>query len=191
MFHFFFESLKPYVQLTDHDKLLCEAKFEPHRFVKNTTIEEENKTPKHLYYINKGFMRLYYFDENGDEVTTLISGKGQFITSFLDFINQKKTNLNLECITDCEVLRIERKALVSLIDASDNFKQFSIIIFEQAIISTQNRANELATLSAEQRYNKLIENNPEIVQSVPLQYISSYLGIKPQSLSRIRRKPII
>jgi hypothetical protein len=64
------------------------------------------------------------------------------------------------------------------------------VIFEQSVATTQIRANDFATLTAELRYKKLIDNQPEIIQHVPIQYIASYLGIKPQSLSRIRKQII-
>ena len=80
--------------------------------------------------------------------------------------------------------------LVELIDKNENFKNFSLIIFEQAMASTNIRANDLATLTAELRYKKLLEMQPEIIQNVPVQYIASYLGMKPQSLSRIRKQLI-
>jgi CRP/FNR family transcriptional regulator, anaerobic regulatory protein len=186
----FYEVFGAFAQLNVEDKNSCEAVFLPHDFAKNTILEEENKTPKHLYFINKGFMRLFYYDDHGDEVTTLIAPPNRFITPFLDFINEKKSNLNLVCITDCEVLKVERSQLVSLIEKSENFKKISIIIFEQAIATTQIRANDLATLTAELRYKKLMDESPEIAQNVPIQYIASYLGIKPQSLSRIRKQLI-
>jgi CRP/FNR family transcriptional regulator, anaerobic regulatory protein len=190
IFSKFYTALSRHIQLTDDDKLLCEAEFIPFEFAKNSFLEEENKVPKHLYFISEGFMRLFYYDDSSNEITTFLASEGQFITPFLDFIHEKTTNQNLECITDCKVLRIERSRLVTLIDKSLNFKQFSLVIFEQAIASTQSRANDLATQTAEQRYINLLEKNPQFVQNIPLQYISSYLGIKPQSLSRIRKQLI-
>ncbi len=186
----FINIFKNYTQLSESDLAFCIPYFELKSFPKNTIAEEENKVPKHLYFINRGFMRLFYYDDNGDEVTTLIATKNSFITSFLDFIHQKKSNLNLECITDCEVYKIERSNLVDLIDKNENFKNFSVTIFEQNIVITNTRANDLATLSAEMRYKKLLKHQPEIIQNVPIQYIASYLGIKPQSLSRIRKQII-
>jgi CRP/FNR family transcriptional regulator, anaerobic regulatory protein len=177
-----------YMQLTDSDIAFCKQYFELKRLPKNTITEEENKIPTYLYFVSEGFMRLFYYDDNGDEVTTLIAAPNKFITPFLDFIHQKKSTLNLECITDCELYQIERSKLVELIDKNENFKNFSLVIFEQAIATTNIRANDLATLTAELRYKKLLEQNPEIIQNVPIQYIASYLGIKPQSLSRIRKQ---
>jgi CRP/FNR family transcriptional regulator, anaerobic regulatory protein len=179
-----------YTQLTESDLKICESYFEQMTSSKNTIIEEEKKIPKHLYFINEGYMRLFYYDDNGDEVTTFIASPQNFITSFLDFIHQKESSQNLECITDCKCYRIERSKLVELIDRNEKFKNFSLVIFEQAIATTNIRANDLATLTAELRYKKLLEKQPEIIQNVPVQYIASYLGIKPQSLSRIRKQMI-
>lgn len=69
-------------------------------------------------------------------------------------------------------------------------KDFSILVFQESITYNENRSKELSTLNAEQRYIKLIKNYPGIIQNVPIQYIASFLGMKPESLSRIRRKLI-
>ena len=105
-------------------------------------------------------------------------------------LSQTKSNENLECITNCEFYKIERSKLVELIDKSENFKKLSLAIFEQSVATTQLRANDFATLTAELRYKKLVEQQPELIKNVPVQYIASYLGIKPQSLSRIRKQLI-
>jgi CRP/FNR family transcriptional regulator, anaerobic regulatory protein len=178
------------VILTETDVELCKTYFEHYSVSKNTIVEESDKIPQHLYFIVSGYMRLFYYDDNGDEVTNHISSPNNFIASFLSLINEKKSAENVECITDCTLLRITRHNMVTLIDRSENFKKFSLIIFEQAIASGSKRADELATLNAEQRYIKLLEQQPEILQNIPIQYIASYLGIKPQSLSRIRRQII-
>jgi len=179
-----------HVKLTESDIEFCKQYFELKSVSKNNIVEEENKVPKHLYFLSKGFMRLFYYDDNGDEITTFIVSQNRFITSFTNFINEVKSNENLECITNCEFYRIERSKLIELIDKNENFKKFSLVIFEQAATTNQIRANDFATLTAELRYKKMVEHQPEIIQHVPIQYIASYLGIKPQSLSRIRKQMI-
>jgi CRP-like cAMP-binding protein len=185
------DTISKTITLTEADIQLCGNYFEPVTTPKNYIAEEQDKIPQYLYFIASGFVRLFYYDDNGDEVTSHISPANNFIASFLSFIHQKKAKENVECITECELLRISRPNLVTLIDQSENFKNFSLIIFEHAIASTETRANDLATLTAEQRYKKLMETQPAILQQVPVQYIASYLGIKPQSLSRIRRQIIM
>lgn len=135
-------------------------------------------------------MRLFHQNEKGEEMTTHINCPPGFITSYFNYINQTPSDENLECITDCQLLRITKTNLDKLIDKSSAFKDFSISVFQQSISYNENRSKELATLTAEQRYLKLIKEYPNILQNVPLQYIASFLGMNPKSLSRIRKQVI-
>ena len=178
------------VALTDSEILLCKQYFEPVLFPKNYIIEEEGKTPKYLYFVVSGFLRLFHYNDLGDEITTHINCPPGFITSYFNFINQTLSNENVECITDCKLLKISKNNLDILTSESSVFKDFSIYVFQQSISYNENRSKELAALNAEQRYLKLIENYPAVIQNVPLQYIASFLGINPKSLSRIRKQLI-
>jgi CRP-like cAMP-binding protein len=178
------------VTLSDSDRALCVQYFEPALFPKNRVIEEEGKIPGYLYFVVSGFVRLFYYSDEGDETTTHINCPPGFITSYLNFIHQTKASENLECITECELLRITKVNLDLLTQKSAAFKDFSISIFQQSLAYNENRSKELATLSAEQRYLKLIDNHPGIIHNVPLQYIASFLGMNAKSLSRIRKSII-
>ncbi|MDN3691591.1 Crp/Fnr family transcriptional regulator [Chryseobacterium tructae] len=164
--------------------------FEPVSFLKNTVIEEAGKIPNYLYYIVSGYLRLFYLDENGNEVTTHINCPPGFFTSYFHFSNGTISDHHVECITACELLRITKKDLDHLVNESQAMKDFSISVFQHSIAYNENRSRELSALNAEQRYLKLLKDYPEIIQHVPIQYIASFLGMKPESLSRIRRKII-
>ncbi|MFB9065133.1 Crp/Fnr family transcriptional regulator [Flavobacterium branchiarum] len=169
---------------------MCIRYFEPVLFPKNRILEEEGKIPGYLYFVVSGFVRLFHYNDNGDEVTTHINCPPGFITSYTNFSNQKKSDENLECVTECELLRITKTDLDLLIQQSSSFKDFSILVFQQSLSYNENRSKELATLTAERRYLKLIENYPEVLHNVPMQYIASFLGMNPKSLSRIRKQII-
>lgn len=162
--------------------------FEPVLYPKNRIIEEEGKVPKYLYYIVSGYLRLFHYNENGDEVTTHINCPPGFFTSYFNFINECKSPENVECITECELLRITKADLETLTSKNAAMKDFSIEVLQEAMVYNEKRSVELASLTAEQRYRKLIENQPGILHNVPITYIASFLGMKPESLSRIRRK---
>lgn len=176
------------ITLQEKDIALIEKFFEPVLYPKNRIIEEEGKVPVYLYYIVSGYLRLFHYNDNGDEVTTHLNCPPGFFTSYFNFINQTRSDENVECITDCELLRIARQDLDLLLAESEAMKDFSIRVFQQSITYNESRSKALATLSAEQRYVKLIHNYPDILHNVPVQYIASFLGMKPESLSRIRRK---
>ncbi|WP_199724518.1 Crp/Fnr family transcriptional regulator [Taibaiella sp. KBW10] len=164
--------------------------FEPVLYPKNRVIEEEGKIPGYLYFIVSGFIRLFHFNDKGEELTTHINCPPGFITSYSNFATQKKSDENLECVTQCELLRITKSDLDTFIEQSAAFKDFSIRVFQQSLSYNETRAKELATLNAERRYLKLMEEHPEVLQNVPMQYIASFLGMNPKSLSRIRKQII-
>jgi len=176
--------------LTTDDLENIQKYFIPFSATRNTVLEEQEKIPKYLYFVNSGFMRLFYYDERGEEQTTFLCAQSGFIASFSSLINQTKAIENVECITDCELLKISYIDAKLLVGISEIFKNFFLVMFEKSISSATLRANDLALLNAEQRYQKIIEQQPHFIQNIPLQYIASYLGIKPQSLSRIRKQVI-
>jgi len=176
--------------LSDWEKDLCIQYFEPVLYPKNSILEEEGKVPGYLYLVISGFVRLFHYNDKNDEVTTHINCPPGFITSYSNFVNQKKSDEILECITECELLRITKSDLEELIQQSPAFRDFSILVFQQSLYYNETRSKELATLTAEQRYLKLLEEQPEVLQNVPMQYIASFLGMNPKSLSRIRKQII-
>jgi len=176
--------------LSEKEKELFEQYFEPVFFSKNCILEEAGKIPKHLYFVVSGFLRRFHYNSKGNEVTTNINCPTGFITSYMHFINQTKSDENLESITNCELLRITKTNLDLLIGQSMVFKDFSISVFQESLFYHENRSKELAILTAEERYLKLMENYPDILQNVPLHYIASFLGMNPKSLSRIRKEMI-
>ncbi|WP_454059120.1 Crp/Fnr family transcriptional regulator [Elizabethkingia ursingii] len=148
------------VILSDEEREWCASYFEPVVYSKNTFIEAEGKIPRYLYFIVSGYVRLFHQNEKGEEMTTHINCPPGFITSYFNYINQTPSDENLECITDCQLLRITKTDLDKLIDKSSAFKDFSISVFQQSISYNENRSKELATLTAEQRYLKLIKEYP-------------------------------
>lgn len=175
-------------ELSDLERELCIQCFEPVLYPKNRMIEEEGKVPQYLYFVVSGFVRLFHYNHKGDEVTTHINCPPGFITSYSNFTNQTRSDENLECITECELLRITKENLDLLTQKSSAFKDFSFLVFQKSLSYNEKRAKELATLTAEKRYLKLMTEHPELLHNVPMQYIASFLGMNPKSLSRIRKQ---
>lgn len=186
----FIALITEHVTISDQEKDLCRRFMEPVLYSKNRIIQEEGKVPTYLYFVISGFVRLFHCNEKGDEVTTHINCPPGFITSYASFNNQTRSDENLECITDCELLRISKVNLDILLQLAPSFKDFSIYVFQQSLSYNEKRSKELATLTAEQRYLKLMDEQPEVLHNVPMKYIASFLGMNPKSLSRIRKQII-
>lgn len=163
--------------------------FEPIETTKGEILVEENKVAKYLYFINSGFVRVYYLHD-GAEITHHLNCPPGFITSLNSFISATKSQEVVECITDCSLLRIAKEDLDALYQHSQSCAEIGRIIYEQALAYKEQRTKDIMTLSADQRYLKLMTHHPEIIQNVPLHYIASFIGIKPESLSRIRKQLI-
>jgi CRP/FNR family transcriptional regulator, anaerobic regulatory protein len=175
--------------ISQDDVALIEGYFKHERFGKNRLLEREKSVARKLYFILKGFIRVYY-EDNLVEITTQLFAKHQLVTSFESFVNSTRSTENVKAITDCEVLSISKVNYLKLYDESAAWRNFCKRTYEKIIKHQQERTRKLLAMSAEERYNDLIVNFPELVQFVPVQFLSSFLGMKPESLSRIRRKVI-
>lgn len=175
--------------VTDNDIELIIKAFTLVNVEKNALLLKESQVPKYLYFINSGYLRLYHYAD-GEEITTHINCPPGFITSFNNFIHATPSDSYLQCVTTCELLCIKQEDLISLYSKDKKWAEFGNAIYQKSLTYNEQRMKDMLTLSAEDRYQKLLSEYPDIIQNVPLQYIASFLGIRPESLSRIRRKII-
>lgn len=185
-----FETVSAVMEMTDIDKALCFKYFEPVIIPKNTIVEYQNKIPQFQYFVVSGIMRNYFYDLSGACITTDLNEGPRFFTSYNNFVNRSVSDEIIECVTECELLRVKRDDVDIMFAESVILKDFTIRYLEKVIEEDRIRMAELSTLTAEQRYLKLLKRAPHIFLRVPLQHIASYLGIKPETLSRIRKKTL-
>lgn len=168
------------------DQEICYQYFKPAVAKKGTILAKEGTIHSHHNFIVSGYMRNYHHDEDGHEITTDINDGPRFFTSYNHFIHRTVSNENIHCITDCELLRIDFDDMLVSAKLSTTQMDYSMKVLQLQLEKDKQRAIGLTTLSAEQRYLKLLQESPAIIQNIPLKYIASYLGINPGSLSRIR-----
>ena len=178
-----------FVHISDTDIKQLRQLFKYADVAKGTTLEKENTVAQRLYFISNGFIRVFC-NEDDIEITTQIVGKNSFTTGFKSFITGEFSKVNIICISDCEVLFITKADYDKLSKDITTWSTFCKLVYENAITFNLQRTTDLLTLSAEKRYLKLFAEQPEVINNVPVQYIASYIGIKPESLSRIRKKII-
>jgi CRP/FNR family transcriptional regulator, anaerobic regulatory protein len=186
-----FDYIREILDIPESDQEQCRMYFKPIWVPKDTILESEGKIPQCHNFIVSGYMRNFHVDDNGDEITVDLNDGSRFFTSYFYFMNRTITNENLHCITDCEILRIKRDDVDILAKIGKTQKDYTILILQKILADEKQRINDMATLTAEQRYLKLMKEKPNIARNIPLKYIASYLGIKPESLSRIRKDLII
>ena len=181
-----FDYLGLYMLLTPEDKLEIYKKFTYDRIEKNTYLEKQGNITKYLYFTSSGFLQLY-MEKDDEIITTQINCPTRLITTFQSFNSQQPSLENLKAITDACVLKITKNDFVDLFYKDDRWSNTARLIYEKGQVYNEQRAKNLISMSAEERYSDLLKHRPEIVQNVPVKIIASFLGMRPQSLSRIKR----
>lgn len=174
--------------LPETDKLRIRRSFKPVFFPRNTLIESAGQIPQHHNFIVSGHLRNFHVDHEGNEITTDLNDGSRFFTSYFHFMNRTVSPENIQCITDCELLRINRDDVEQGAQLSQTQKDYTIQILQKHLEEDKKRINDMANRPAEERYRAFLRDKPNIIRHVPLRYIASYLGITQRHLSRLRRE---
>jgi CRP-like cAMP-binding protein len=163
------------------------GRFEQKVILKNQLFLTEGKICDEYLFLDKGYMRTFAHDTEGNEVTTNFCTRGQVVFEVSSFFNRTRSKENIQALTDCEGWYITYKQLNDLFHALPEFREFGRSVLVKSFSELKIRMLSMITETAEERYEQLLKVNPEIFQHAPLKNIASYLGITDTSLSRIRK----
>ncbi|MDP4247950.1 MAG: Crp/Fnr family transcriptional regulator [Bacteroidota bacterium] len=168
--------------------LAIESLFVQRKFRKNQYILQQGDMTRHETFICRGLTRTYEVDEKGVEHVLFFGPEEWWVGDLYSFLCSVPSQYNVDCLEETEVLQITRSDLESLYVQVPRMNQYFRILFQNAYISLAQRASSSLSKPALQRYLEFQEKYPHIGARVPDHQIASYLGITPQSLSRIRRQ---
>ncbi|HEX3006259.1 MAG TPA: Crp/Fnr family transcriptional regulator [Bacteroidales bacterium] len=177
-----------WTELTEDDETRILAAFEPVTTKKKKDLLVAGQICEYLYFIKKGCLRSFYIDSKGVEHIYQIRMDNSWISDLKSFFSQSPSKYNIEALEDSNLLRISYERFEQLLIEIPRLERYFRILFQKAYINALERLNSTMWETAMDRYNEMLKENPEIFQRVPLVYIASYLGITPESLSRIRRQ---
>lgn len=153
---------------------------------KGQVIKKYNESEKYLYFILKGSGGVMLY-QNSNYLCIDLCYEGDFFGDYLSFLTHQKTDLEVICFEPTMLFRISRANFQAL--ASTEYGRIICqTAAESLFIHKQTQQIELLSKTAEQRYLEMLEKQPTIIQRTPNKYIASYLGITPESFSRIRKK---
>ena len=139
-------------------------------------------------YINKGCTRTYVTDNDGHERILFFAFEDWWIGDLESYYTQKPGVNYVQALEDCELLIIKREHFMQLADENPKMQQWYTFKVQRAANAMWRRLSEVKTSTPEERYLNLLNNNPMVLERVPLQYVAAYLDIEPQSLSRLRKR---
>jgi CRP-like cAMP-binding protein len=187
----FFDKLSKAMTLSEADKTIFSQHVIVKKLRKRQYLLQEGEVCKSVAFVSKGVLRSYFADEKSNEHIIQFASEGWFISDLYSFITEDYSNLNIDAIEDSELVLMSKTAHVYLEKAVPAFFTFNYMQYRGAYIALQKRLTDMFTLSSEEKYTKLLNIYPDIMQRVPQHMIASYLGLTPETLSRVRKKLVI
>lgn len=173
-------SIDQWNQLLDKIKCIKIAKGE--FFIRAQDI------PDKLAFISKGIFRIYFLSESGNDTTIVFRNKNKFLSAYSSFLENTKSKYYFQAIEESILIYISMDDYLELTQLDSCWKEILNLYSQKLFVEKEKREIEILCDDAQTRYNKFILNYPELVERIPQYYIASYLGITPETLSRIRKK---
>ena len=184
--HPFRSYIASYTTVTDQDWATISAKLQSISIQRKTVLLREGEVCRHVYFVEKGLLH-FFIIRKGLEITRYFTPAPYLFTSQQSFNNLQPAQESIQAIEDCKLWKISYENAYELL-ALEAWSSFVRKLLQEVQYYTELVYTETQTLTAEERYQKLLLESPELIQRVPQKLIASYLGIAPQSLSRLKKK---
>jgi CRP-like cAMP-binding protein len=181
------QSIKSIASLNEAEEKAFLSILEVKLFKKKEFLLQEGKICNKITFVNNGIMRLFYNVEGVENTIQFFFGDSWY-TDYASFLTGKPTIENLQALEESEVVQFKKEDLYKLYDSMPIFEKVGRIFAENAYLSISQLNQMKTNEEPELRYINLLKTRPELVQQIPQHYIASYLGIKPETLSRIRKR---
>ncbi|KQR94633.1 Crp/Fnr family transcriptional regulator [Chryseobacterium sp. Leaf180] len=167
---------------------LCGVQYETRDISKHDFLLQAGEVCKYTFYVQKGLLRMYSIDKNGKEHIIQFAPENWLISDRSSLHFHEKSVYYIEAVEDSEILFLPEDFFNKLLNEFPNSIEKNNLILQKHVKSLQDRINSLLGETAEERYLKFIKMYPDLMMRVPQWMIASYLGITPESLSRVRKE---
>ncbi|SFT54253.1 cAMP-binding domain of CRP or a regulatory subunit of cAMP-dependent protein kinases [Lishizhenia tianjinensis] len=170
-------------------KVIADGKIK--KLQKGEFFAKEGEVCNQVAVVVEGMFRSFYYNSNSEEITYCFRSENDFLSAYSSFLTGAPSTESFQALTAATYLCWDKSYIQELEKASINWVRFFKRLTELEYIEMEQRIFLLQKENAEQRYLKLREQNPHYLQRIPLNYLSSYLGITQRHLSRIRKEVLI
>lgn len=185
------DSLRKFTNVTEEEAAVFLSYFQVKKYKRNTVLLQQGDVANEAYFVLKGALRQFFSNEKGVEKTCNFIFEQEFFTDLESFSRKSVASATIMTLEPTECLVIQCTAMVEAIKQSPAISELCRIIVENIATDNIKRIQSLLSLSPENQFKALIHQNPQILQRVPQRYIAQYLGLAPESLSRIRKRIIM
>jgi CRP-like cAMP-binding protein len=182
-----FKHIQEKVSLTDQEQEIIQSFFVVKKLRKKQYLLQEGDVCKYLTFVAKGLLRTYNVDDKGDEHMSIFGWEGWWVSDFNSFLSGEAAVFNIDAIEDAELVMISREDYEALTLAAPIMDRYFRILYQNSLVTKERRLMSSITHTAEEKYVQLVESNPQLIERIPQNLIASYLGIAPETLSRIKK----
>jgi len=186
MYDLILKNISRFITLTPEEEQYFTSLLKPKKLKKKQYLVQEGDIVRYDYFVNKGCLRTYTIDEKGLEHVVQFSIEDWWTGDMYSFLTQTPARYTIDALEDTELLCLEKNALEELYLRMPKFERFFRHLLQNAFVSLQERISTNLSQTADERYCTFIDKYPLMEKRLPLKQIASYLGITPESLSRIR-----
>jgi CRP-like cAMP-binding protein len=188
MYEVFFQTLKSKIPFSNEELNLVKTYVTPKKLRRKQYLLQEGDVCKFIAFVEKGALRSYSIDDKGAERIIQFALEEWTISDLYSFLTGEPATYNIDAIEDSELVLISKSAHEELLKLFPKYETWIRIQITGAYIAMQRRLTSIISLSLEERYTSFTSLYPHIVQRVPQHMIASYMGLTPETLSRIRKK---
>jgi CRP-like cAMP-binding protein len=188
MYELYFKNLREKVDFSDEDLEIIKTYLTSKKLRKKQYLLQEGDVCKFVAFVEKGVLRAYTVDEKGTEHIIQFAPEGWTISDLFSFLTAEPATYNIDALEDSELLLMTRSAQEEILKKVPKYDTYLRLQLTGAYIAMQRRLTSIISLTLEERYSNLTVQYPDLVQRVPQHMIASYMGLTPETLSRVRKK---
>ena len=181
------QTIRSYIPFSPADEAVAQKLFHRKEYKKGEHLLTAGEICRYLIFIESGLVR-YYITRDGEDQTNYFNKEGDFVCYYPSFLPQKSSGVSIQALEDCLVWQISFDGLQQFYKDVQYGERFGRLGLEAVFVNVSAQMGSIYTETPEIRYQNFLSNYSAIAQRVPQYYIASYVGVKPQSLSRIRKR---
>ncbi len=191
MYDTIFKHLEEKIQLNPAEKELIKTFFNPKKLKKKQFVVVEGHVCNYLTFVSKGLLKCYHVDDKGNEHINQFSPEGWWTSDMSSFFSGGISFYSIDAMEDSEVLLITKEDFENLTIQVPVMDRYFRLLFQNSLITKERRLISSHTHTAEEKYRNILENNTDLMKRIPQNLLASYLGLSPETLSRLKKNIVL